>query len=484
MEEPSMNREVPIGNEAHRGSSNGSCRNELISINVINPDASASHSCSRNDDELLRSMVNGADRKFKNKKRQKPKIQKVPLMLREIESNKKCYDPLVVSIGPYHHGKPELAPTEELKILLANQFADKSKATISDLYRKVAEMVNEDRNCYAEGSTDGFDDEAFALMMFLDGCFILQFIYCIVYGQSKDLMMKSHDIAFVRRDFFLFENQLPFAVLKLLMSMRFETVEGEEMINRFIWRSRPEHPHESRAAQGSLEAKEKIRPEQQPSHLLELVRTQHIDVGAFNQGGCYLKGEWWSYRSAMELKQVGIYCRPSNTRRFSDITFKPNRGFSARLMLPSVTIDDSSKSLFLNLVAYEACPDTPDDFGVTSYICFMDSLIDHAEDVKELRSKGILLNFLGSDQQVADLFNEIATNLVPNPHGFVGAKQSIEDHYKSNIKVWMAEWRHMHFSTPWTIIAFVVAIIVINLGVLQTILAAFQTYLTAYPPKK
>ncbi|PNX67704.1 hypothetical protein L195_g063645, partial [Trifolium pratense] len=37
----------------------------------------------------------------------------------------------------------------------------------------------------------------------------------------------------------------------------------------------------------------------------------------------------------------------------------------------------------------------------------MDSLIDHPEDVRKLRSEGILLNYLGSDKEVAKLFNII-----------------------------------------------------------------------------
>ncbi|KAH8485745.1 hypothetical protein H0E87_027256 [Populus deltoides] len=51
---------------------------------------------------------------------------------------------------------------------------------------------------------------------------------------------------------------------------------------------------------------------------------------------------------------------------------------------------------------------------VASYICFIDSLIDHPEDVREMRSQGKLLNTLGSDQQVTELFNEIANYSVPN----------------------------------------------------------------------
>ncbi|KAI7997163.1 putative UPF0481 protein [Camellia lanceoleosa] len=114
------------------------------------------------------------------------------------------------------------------------------------------------------------------------------------------------------------------------------------------------------------------------------------------------------------------------------------------LKLPPMIIDDTTKYVLLNLAAYEACPDSVTDFGMTSYICFMDSLIDNAEDVKVLRSKGILLNFLGSDQQVADIFNEIATELVPSPHVYVEVKTRIQKHHRNSMKIWMAEWHHTY----------------------------------------
>ncbi|PHT37250.1 Trans-resveratrol di-O-methyltransferase [Capsicum baccatum] len=55
-------------------------------------------------------------------------------------------------------------------------------------------------------------------MMLLDGCFILQYLHCIVTGNMKELKIKSHDIPLIRRDLFLLENQLPFEVLHVLMS--------------------------------------------------------------------------------------------------------------------------------------------------------------------------------------------------------------------------------------------------------------------------
>ncbi|MBA0860120.1 hypothetical protein Goshw_014218, partial [Gossypium schwendimanii] len=50
-------------------------------------------------------------------------------------------------------------------------------------------------------------------------------------------------------------------------------------------------------------------------------------------------------------------------------------------------------------------------------ICFLDSLIDEAEDVKDLRDAGILYNGLGSDEEVAKLFNKMNTDLVPRVLG-------------------------------------------------------------------
>ena len=123
--------------------------------------------------------------------------------------------------------------------------------------------------------------------------------------------------------------------------------------------------------------------------------------------GPHSSSDWYSYRSAKELRAVGVHFKPGKTHLYTDVTFKPSF-LSGKLTIPPITVDDSTKSMLLNLIAYETCPNAPDDFGVTSYICFMDSIIDHAEDVMVLRSKGILLNFLGSDQEVVDLFNAIA----------------------------------------------------------------------------
>ncbi|WKA02831.1 hypothetical protein VitviT2T_020984 [Vitis vinifera] len=56
-----------------------------------------------------------------------PRLPKAPHMLRGTQDFKKLYEPRVISIGPYHHGKPHLHPGEMIKPLCAQNFLADSK---------------------------------------------------------------------------------------------------------------------------------------------------------------------------------------------------------------------------------------------------------------------------------------------------------------------------------------------------------------------
>ncbi|KAJ0014930.1 hypothetical protein Pint_20098 [Pistacia integerrima] len=324
---------------------------------------------------------------------------------------------------------------------------------LEDLYRKVRRLAKDARECYTDRSSVAkFNDEEFTQMMVLDACYILQFIYCIVKNEPVALKIKSNMIALVQRDLFLLENQIPFKLLNELSFNKFgNETEKKTMLNK-------REVQDAKGITGTFDG--------EPAHLLDLIRTNLFDKIDLTQLPPRDRSEWFSYRSAKELKAVGIHFRPSKTNKFTDVAFQP--GYLAKLELPPIYIDDSTKSMLLNMAAYESSPNGPDDFGVSSYIWLMDSLIDHAEDVKELRSKGILLNFLGSDQQVADLFNEIADNLVSHPHAYAVVRDDIEKHYQNRLKIWLAEWLHTHFTSPWTVLAFIGAVLALVLTVIQT----------------
>jgi hypothetical protein len=67
---------------------------------------------------------------------------KVPPTLRDIHQNRDCYDPSVVSIGPYHHGKTKaLEEMEKLKETYALDFVKDCKKLIAEIDSEVEAML-------------------------------------------------------------------------------------------------------------------------------------------------------------------------------------------------------------------------------------------------------------------------------------------------------------------------------------------------------
>nr|XP_048330850.1 UPF0481 protein At3g47200-like [Ziziphus jujuba var. spinosa] len=385
-----------------------------------------------------------------------PKIPKVTKMLRNLDKNNDCFDPHVVSIGPYHHGKPHLQEIENLKTEMALQFCGRfAGAGVfdlygrgSDLYERVKDVASEARGFHDKEGLNNIDDKAFTKMMFLDGCFILEFIIMCLPMREEEC--HSNMIANVKQDLFLL------------------------------------HPA--------------VKPEDKsPLHLLDMMRARFVIQSATVPGGKSQISEtddrrsssndrfspnktaidYYFYHPARVLKSMGIRFRPNKTGNFSDVKFESYRLVRGVLTLPPIRVDASTRSLLLNLLAFEsschnklAC--NRQQGVVPSYICFMDSLIDNAEDVLILKTQNVINNCLGNDQLVADLFNEIASNLVPNPHTYAEAKLGIQNHCSNKFKKWMAEGHHIHFRNPWTLLALSGSLLFIALIAAQTYLAAME----------
>ncbi|RVW20188.1 UPF0481 protein [Vitis vinifera] len=414
-----------------------------------------------------------------------PRIPKVPHMLRGTQDFKKFYEPRVISIGPYHHGKPDLGRVEMIKPPCAQKFLADSNQDIEALYTKIRSNIEAVKKCYDWSSTKKYDDVKLARMMLLDGCFLLYFIR----RGGMINVLKIHEIGYVMQDLFLLENQLPYGVLKLIFEgANFQGgLPMEKNIIKFVsFIGMPE------GLSSEIQLKE---VNEEPSHLLDLLRSALLGrfhmirsqpekeqqpkkkvKSSSSRGGKWgLRWPWkkgkqrgirQSFRHIKELKAAGIYLKPSRTCFWRDVSFK-SYFFFGHLKLPPITIDDSTKTKFLNMVAYEMCPDAPDDYAVTSYVCFLQDLIDHADDVKELRSKHILHNTLESDEDVAQIFNEIGNGLV-SPDAYKEVKTSIQKHYDKRVNTWIAQGLHDHFRSPWTFMAFIAAVLILFLTAVQT----------------
>ncbi|CAB4286489.1 unnamed protein product [Prunus armeniaca] len=421
--------------------------------------------------------------------RSKSKIQSVPRILRSHSNLVKCFEPRVLAMGPIHHGKCKEA--EELKYTLAADFIKDCGCTYNHLYETIQKNILEIKDCYDSETTKCYDDdEALAWMLFIDGCSTLQFIH--KYDCLEEFGMNATQVAFARLDLFLLENQLPYRVLKLLKRSSRKEDELNRNMKRFakMQIAAAEMPVERQTLrstnfkslmdfvdQKEVEIKNILRSRlaepKYSTHLLDFLRKEMLGP---SEELSYRGGKEDcspSFRNAQELKAAGVHFRRSKTISLKDVSFT-SQGFTGFLSLPP--INEDAMSLFLNLIAYEMCPDFRNDFAVTSYFGFLSSLIAHPEDAKQLRSARILCNLRGSDEALADLFHEIGPDLVLAHPMYKSINAKLEQHYKTKWKAWFAQFFEDHFSSPWAMLAFIGALIALILSGIQTWYAVLSFY--------
>ena len=104
-------------------------------------------------------------------------IFKSPIAL--YRHNEKAYIPYAFSIGPLHHGRPNLKIAEAIKAKYLHDFIARSRssnrnAMLKDLINSINALEREARECYAEPI--GSIREEFLKILVIDGCFIIELL--------------------------------------------------------------------------------------------------------------------------------------------------------------------------------------------------------------------------------------------------------------------------------------------------------------------
>ncbi|KAF5933849.1 hypothetical protein HYC85_030020 [Camellia sinensis] len=179
--------------------------------------------------------------------------------------------------------------------------------------------------------------------------------------------------------------------------------------------------------------------------------------------------------SVTRLRGTGIIFETKDSTKFTDIEFK-----EGKLLIPPLLIHDLTKSIFLNLMAFEQCYPHCDSY-FTSYISFMDELINSPNDVEHLYEKRIIVHQLGSEEDVATLFNNLRKEIVfdTSDYYLLDVSQKLNKHYQQKWRTWKAIFRHEYLKHPWKIISLVAASFLILLTMVQTA----YTIITYHFPK-
>ncbi|KAI9160055.1 hypothetical protein LWI28_004628 [Acer negundo] len=92
----------------------------------------------------------------------KPKIQRVPFMLRGNINFNKYFTPKVVSVGPYHYEDTNLKIAKPIKLKLAARFIKETGVNQEALYLHIKKEIKNLRDCYDNEAKDYPDSPGFS----------------------------------------------------------------------------------------------------------------------------------------------------------------------------------------------------------------------------------------------------------------------------------------------------------------------------------
>ncbi|KAF8026784.1 hypothetical protein BT93_F3304 [Corymbia citriodora subsp. variegata] len=429
-----------------------------------------------------------------------------------MDGDDKAYVPQIVSLGPYHHGKAHLCQMNWHKWRCLHRILERSNGKIDRYLESVKKVEKRARACY-EGTISMSSDD-FVKMMILDGCFVIELFqgdsrgfaelgYC---PNDPIFSSKCRSMPMIQRDMIMLENQIPLFILDALFSIQHHGLfclqqchphqEGAiaKLALRFFDPLKPTKGCQTINSsnrlefdplpnQGELPCLELFRrsllhpkqvPDQDKVPCLKLFWRRLLDLGPKRAGiEASSQERQQLIHCVTELREAGIKFRERKTDRSWDIQFK-----DGILWIPRLHIDDGTRSLFLNLIAFEQSHVNCSDNIITAYIVFMDHLIDSPEDVRHLHQRGIIEHWLGSDAEVADLFNRLCKEVVfdLNDSYLSELTKRVNEYSSRKCNRWRASLKHNYFSNPWSIISFIAALVLLALTFLQSFYAVYGYY--------
>ncbi|XP_038987915.1 putative UPF0481 protein At3g02645 [Phoenix dactylifera] len=174
--------------------------------------------------------------------------------------------------------------------------------------------------------------------------------------------------------------------------------------------------------------------------------------------------------SVTELSNAGV--KFSATK--GDLTTISFNSRTATFHLPTVSLDVNTEVLLRNLVAYETTVESG-TMVFTRYTELMNGIIDTEEDVKLLRQRGIILNRMKNDEEVAKLWNGMSKSVRLTKVGFID--KVLEDVNKFHSSRWSVKARKImktYVFGSWQILTFLAAMLLLLLTCVQAFCSVYR----------
>ncbi|XP_057789334.1 UPF0481 protein At3g47200-like [Salvia miltiorrhiza] len=419
-----------------------------------------------NGEDSVAVAIQGLIKNLSNTTQPKPKIFQVDDRLRKV--NAKDYEPRIVALGPIHRGKAHLKEMEQHKQRFLQQLLQRrGDLTIAKLVQKVREMEKTALQCYS--TPLNVDADEFVKMLLLDGCFLIELVrrhkHVFEVSTEKDPVFEPKTLSQITHDLMLFENQLPFSILNHLFNMIKTEHPDENLHDLVVFLVNDTFPWSNALKlDPASDENHHLHPDQ--DHLLGLIYQSFTPFSTQTLSTTKDRNSLAHINSASELKEAGIRLKRSKQNL---LTFK-----ARVLKFPPLQVSGETESLLRNLMAYEQlCLDDDHPKHVTDYAFFMHCLIRSTKDIEILRCSGIISNYLGGDDNICLMFNRLGTNFLIRSSNFCYSDVfvSLNKHCGRRHNKWMAKLRRNYFNSPWSVIKFVAAAVLLLLTLTQTVFA-------------
>ncbi|KAK9291625.1 hypothetical protein L1049_019574 [Liquidambar formosana] len=385
-----------------------------------------------------------------------------------------AYEPMLVSIGPYHHQNPKLLTMRKHKLrYLHLLLVRRQEESVERYILELEKLEGRTRKCYADPIDQAFNSgEKFVEMMLLDGCFIIEILrMCsgeVLCDNDDPILNLDWMCDQIRCDMMLLENQLPYFVVSKLYDMTKNDSEQpfEDLVRCNFSTILPISPPTSRNSSGI--------DGQRVKHLLHLMHMISYPLSelALNANSNKPPEEMGS---VVELQEAGVEFKMIDTSRVSnDVSLLDVKFDNGLMEIPLIEVDDFAETILRNLIAFEQNSLDMDLKLFSAFQRFMDQLISSENDVKLLRRRGIIKNVLGDDKVVSDIINKLGDGVNYDRQSvlyFSHVRQKVNIHCETPWNQMKAKLKHDYFNTPWAGVSTIAAIVLLILTFLQTFAA-------------
>ncbi|ONI22377.1 hypothetical protein PRUPE_2G125200 [Prunus persica] len=485
------------------------------SINSFHTDCSSIFKRRKTKSEITEKTENEDERPVRVlDKPDKWCIYRVPSKLRKV--NEAAYTPQLLSIGPFHHGKPELKDMETHKKIYYENFLARFNKNDDELKQFIKTRQENILRCYA-GTIELNKD--FEDIIVVDACFIIELFlmnFCEPENHENDYILRSPWLRkAVEQDLILFENQLPYSLLQELYqdfavpaSSNFQPCkEVQEQANRH---SNTNHylqycspccrhcfpccwwiPSKDQSIVQVEPANDdpllkltceffkyyskgkSVKNGVRPKHFTDLVRyflrpDKEMD---FEHSSTPIKNIY----AARKLRASGVKFRPLKEGHFiieKDEATKCKFNLACfrnmDLKLTQFCVKDETECVVRNIMALEQFlyPDKP---YICNYFLLMDQLVDTVDDVDFLVENRVILNMLGSNEAVAKLVNRLCQQIMDDKSCYFDICEQLNKHHENFWNRHVATLKRVYFKDLWTGSSTVLGVVVLVFSVIGTI---------------